>query len=91
MVSQANIYYLDIVHTIDPAIPGMWDDDIKAAEWMRLTDIKVMNIYAAQLPDHLGVDPALALASALASALTEQWMEFAILMEETQYSKYSCL
>jgi hypothetical protein len=91
--SQTDIYYLDIMRTIDGSTLKEWEDEVKLAEGRRLTDLKVMDIYAARLPDRLGVDPSAASASASASIMPsapiEQWMEFAMLVEDTQYVRPS--
>jgi hypothetical protein len=89
MASQADMYYLDITSTVNTEILTTWEEEIRAAEQIRQTDVKAMDVYAARLSDRLAVD-SLASASASASsgssasAPTEQWMEFALTVEETQ-------
>ena len=82
MVGQADGYYLEITHTVNHATLTMWEDEVKEAERMRQTDVKVMDVYAARLPDwstgELSILPAPALAP------IDQWMEFSLLIEEIQ-------
>jgi hypothetical protein len=88
MSSQTEMYYLDVGRTIDPATLATWDTEIKAAEATRHRDIRVMDLYAARLPDRLASEPspvsAAASAAASASAVIDQWMEFALHVEESQ-------
>jgi hypothetical protein len=86
MSSQTEMYYLDVGRTVDPATLATWDTEIKAAEATRHRDIRVMDLYAARLPDRLASEPrpASAAASASASAVIDQWMEFALQVEESQ-------
>jgi hypothetical protein len=91
MSSQSDLYYLEITQTVDQSTFMAWEDEVKAAEARRGMDIKVMDVYAARLPDRLGVDPSSASRSTSASASAstasapmDQWMEFALLVEENQ-------
>ena len=97
--SQTDLYYLDVSRTVDQSTLTAWEDEVKAAEASRRIDIKVMDVYAARLPDQLGIGNSSASASAMATATTsqsasrsvteygaiEQWMEFALIVEENQY------
>ena len=97
--SQTDLYYLDVSRTVDQSTLTAWEDEVKAAEASRRIDIKVMDVYAARLPDQLGIGNSSASASATATATTsqsasrsvteygaiEQWMEFALIVEENQY------
>ena len=86
MVGQADLYYLEITRTVDPASLTTWEHEVKVAEQQRSTDLKVMNIYAARIPDRHGEESASAPGSAsrAASAPMDQWMEHLLVVEETQ-------
>lgn len=100
IVEQADSYYLELSRSVDLETLQLWHDKIKGAEAMRLADVKIMDIYGARMPDRLMVDPtaASALAGRSASAETsasasapgtnltpiEQWIEYALLVEEMQ-------
>jgi len=68
MSMQADAYYLDIAHLVDQEIIATWEDEVQAAEGLCQTDIKAIDIYAAQLPDRLAADTS-AMASSHATAL----------------------
>ena len=94
MSSQTDLYYLDITRTVDHLTLKVWEDEVKDAESRRGNDIKVMDVYAARLADRLAGDPLLdsgsgsAAASGSGSSTTlapvEQWIQFALVVEETQ-------
>ena len=77
-------YYLDIAHAVDPATLALWEGEVKAAEETRMRDLTVMDVYAAHFPDYQVKEPVLASAPASALAPIHQWMEFTLLVEETQ-------
>ena len=82
MVGQADLYYLEITHTVDPASLTTWEHEVKVAEQQHSTDLKIMNIYAARILDRHGEESAS--ASRAASAPIDQWMEHLLVVEETQ-------
>ena len=91
--SQTDLYYLDITRTVDQLTLTTWEDEVKVTEAKRGIDIKVMDVYAAWLPDQLGVGQRTATATATATATNsesmvsgpvERWMEFALIVEENQ-------
>jgi Kyakuja-Dileera-Zisupton transposase len=87
MVNQADLYYLEITRTIDPAALRKWEHEVKSAERLRSTDLRVMDIYAARIPDSAAGETAGSAtlsASSSASAPLDQWMEYLLLVEETQ-------
>ena len=89
MAGQTDTYYLDIAHAVDPATLALWEGEVKAAEETRMRDLTVMDVYAAHFPDYQrkpvsASAPATASAPASASAPIHQWMEFTLLVEETQ-------
>ena len=90
MVSQTDLYYLKITCMIDSVVLNIWEHEVKQAEEIRHTDLRVMDIYAARVPDRLACEsswgPASAPASATSTASTpiDQWMEYLLLVEETQ-------
>jgi hypothetical protein len=90
MTSQAEHYYLDVACTIDHVTLTMWEGEIRNAEAMRLTDVKAMDIYAAWLSNCLHTKSGsrsgsgLGSGSASASTALDRWMEFTLLVEDTQ-------
>ena len=92
MSSQTDLYYLDITRTVKSATLTVWDNEVRVAEARQGTDIKVMNLYTAQLSDQL--DGGCTVTSTTASkgifAPVEQWIEFTLVVEETQYIAILC-
>ena len=89
MVDQTDAYYLNITCNVNWEICQIWKEEIKVAEATCCQDIKAMDIYAAQLPDHLQDEQSSGLALALALAMViqtplEHWIEFGLLIEENQ-------
>ena len=86
MTSRADQYHLDVACTMDRSTLTLWEDEITTAESRRSIDVKVMDIYAARVPDFLGPHAASPAESASASASTplDQWIEFSLLVEDTQ-------
>ena len=84
MAGQTDTYYLDIAHAVDPATLALWEGEVKVAKETRMRDLTVMDVYVACFPDYQVREPVLALAPALALAPIHQWMQFALLVEETQ-------
>ena len=78
MAGQMDTYYLDIAHAVDPAALALWEGEVKAAKETRMRDLTVMDVYAAHFPDYQVREPV------SASALIHQWMEFTLLVKETQ-------
>ena len=58
-----------------------WEDKVTAAELLRLTDVKVMDMYATQ---GLGLGSGLPSASTLVQSAVEEWVDFAIIVEQMQ-------
>ena len=94
MIIQSEENYSKIVQTIDPVIFHIWEQEILRAEKDRLEDIKAMDIYRARIPTmepepeldtEAGTEPAAVSASGLDTPTAQKnWMEFALLVEETQ-------
>jgi hypothetical protein len=89
MVSKADSYYLNVTRTVDRDNISMWETEVKAAEANRRTNLKAMDIYAARVEDRLGVNPGAASTAATGTGTasaspTEQWIDFALVVEETQ-------
>ena len=84
MAGQTDTYYLDIAHAVDPATLALWEGKVKAAEETRMRDLTVMDVYAVHFPDYQVREPVPASAPASALAPIHQWMEFTLLVEETQ-------
>ncbi|KAF8164789.1 hypothetical protein B0H34DRAFT_670799 [Crassisporium funariophilum] len=88
-VSKSDTYFLNISSTVDAATQVAWEAEVKAAEANRAGNVQSMDVYAARVDDCLGVDMASAPASSTASAAApgspiELWMEYALVVEETQ-------
>jgi hypothetical protein len=104
MTRQATENYTKIVHTIEPVTLHLWEQEILLAEENRVKNIKAMDIYSARIPSASGpsgpLGPTLS-ASGPASVLglgpgsdsestpEDQWMEFALVVEETQWVTFS--
>ncbi|KAF8157947.1 hypothetical protein B0H34DRAFT_858828 [Crassisporium funariophilum] len=94
-VSKSDAYFLNISSTVDAATQVAWEAEVKAAEANRAGNVQSMDVYAARVDDRLGVDMASASASSTASVSStasaaapgspiELWMEYALVVEETQ-------
>lgn len=87
MTLQAKDNYSKIVQTIDPVTLNGWEHEIHNAERNRLENIKAMDIYSAQIPSTSNpTGPMSGPGSESESDATpqDQWMEFALVVEETQ-------
>ena len=93
MTLQATENYTKIVQAIEPFTLHIWEQEIQLAEKNRLENIKAMDIYSARIPSTTGPSgTATAAGTASASAPIsdsecspqDQWMEFALVVEETQ-------
>jgi len=90
MTKKAQDNYSTIVQSIDPVILHIWEEQILRAEKDRVKDISVMDVYQAQVPSMLtssesGSEPGRGrTGSDRELTLQEQWMEFALLLEDTQ-------
>jgi hypothetical protein len=78
-----------IVQTLDPVTLHVWEQEIQLAEKNRLKDIKAMDIYSAQLPSASGqtgpaTGPTTEMGSESDLTPQDEWMEFALVVEETQ-------
>lgn len=95
-VSKSDVYFLNISRTVDAATRGTWLAEVEAAEAQRPGNVKDMDVYAARVDDRLGVGGASASSrmtggqsasrstTARASTPKELWMEYALVVEETQ-------
>ena len=97
MVLQATDNFTKINRTIEPVMLHIWEQEIQLAEKNRLKDITAMDIYSARIPLLSGpndrpwgpntgsdVESDTAPESDSEPTLQDQWMEFALLVEETQ-------
>lgn len=98
MAIEAQENYSKIVQTIDPVTLRIWEQEIVHAEKDRVENSVAMDIYEARIPSISGQTQTLASepvpghSSASESGPgpgpvntpQEQWMEFALLVEETQ-------
>ncbi|KAM6490262.1 hypothetical protein JOM56_014239, partial [Amanita muscaria] len=87
MMTQTTKYYSELAATAGPVAINAWESEIQGAEAMRLADAMVMDIYAARSGDlhSAGKDLASGTGSGTGTAgsLTiQQWLEFALLVEE---------
>jgi hypothetical protein len=82
--------YSKMVQGIDPVTLHIWEEEIKRAEKDRVENISAMDLYRARVP--LVAEQILAapesdpapIRNPVVSA-QERWMEFGLLVEETQY------
>lgn len=98
MTSQAAESYTKIARTIAPATLNIWEQQIQLAEHTRVKNINVMDIYSAQIPlsgtKKTGAETGTASvpgtgtgtdsSSESESTPQDKWMEFALIVEETQ-------
>ncbi|KDR67377.1 hypothetical protein GALMADRAFT_79915 [Galerina marginata CBS 339.88] len=86
MVAQADKYYLEIAAAVPQDSLHSWNRDIVNVERQRLKNVSVMDIYAAKLPDRLSVDEEVEKtpASNRNATAIEQWIEYAMVVEEKQ-------
>jgi hypothetical protein len=92
MILQADENYSKIIGTIDPVTFHIWEQEILRAEKNRGENITAMDIYRARIPltgPGPGSEPGSGSGSGSVSepgtdSPQENWMEFALLVEETQ-------
>jgi len=60
-----------------------WEDEVAAAESLRLTDVKAMDIYATR-GSEAGVGAGEAPAPAPVQSAVEEWIDFAIIVQQMQ-------
>jgi len=82
MVTKTNQYFERLSGTVDVLIQHHWEAKVTAAESTRLTDLTVMDIYAAQIDQHTVIDQELDTDSHGSAA--ESWIASALLIEEMQ-------
>jgi hypothetical protein len=83
--TQLGKHHTELTATFGQQAVERWEDEVSAAESLRLADVKVMDMYATQAS---ALALALALASGSASSLVqsavEEWIDFAIIFEQMQ-------
>jgi hypothetical protein len=87
MVHNTDQYYVELSNTVARETLLQWEQEILGAEAMRRVDVKVMDIYAAKVRNHID-DPELAPSgsgSGSGSTLVEDWISFGLYVEEMQY------
>lgn len=99
MIVQAKDNYSKIVLTIDPATFRIWEQEILRAEKDRVHNITAMDVYRARIPSLSGTPgpgpgtgmgmesesgPGTGTEGGTVMTPQEQWMEFALLVEESQ-------
>ena len=86
MTIQAKENHSKIVKSIDPVTFNIWEKEILHAERDRVKNITAINVYQAQIPSlaGTGVEPGVGPALGACLTLQEQWMEFVLLVEESQ-------
>jgi Kyakuja-Dileera-Zisupton transposase len=81
---QANENYTKIVQTVDPVTLKIWEQQILLAEKDRVKNISAMDVYQAKIPGPgSGPDSRESSGTGIETP-QEQWMEFALLLEDTQ-------
>jgi hypothetical protein len=82
--------YSKMVQGIDPVTLHIWEEEIKRAEKDRVENISAMDLYRARVP--LVAEQILAALESKPAPIRnpvvsaqERWMEFGLLVEETQY------
>jgi len=100
MTKTAQDNFSKMVQTIDPFTLRIWEEQILRAEIERTKDIKAMDVYQAQISSAgsttgtgtgtgrgtgSGSEPS---GPDMILSPQEQWMEFALLLEDTQYIKF---
>jgi len=62
-----------------------WEDEVAAAESLRLTDVKAMDIYTTRgSGSAAGVGPGVGSAPAAVQSVVEEWIDFAITVQQMQ-------
>jgi hypothetical protein len=95
MTVKAEENYTKIVRTVDPVTLNIWEQQILRAESERAENISAMDIYQAKIPGLLAgpesrdssgleTDSRDFPGSGVNPTPQEQWMEFALLVEDTQ-------
>ena len=91
MTVQAEENYSKIVQTIDPVTHRIWEQMILCVEKERVTNISAMDIYRAKIPgpdsaptSDSGTAPISGSEGRFENTPQEQWMEFALLVEDNQ-------
>jgi Kyakuja-Dileera-Zisupton transposase len=95
MTVKAEENYTKIVRTVDPVTLNIWEQQILRAESERADNISAMDIYQAKIPGPIAgpesrdsleseTDSRDSPGSGIEPTPQEQWMEFALLVEDTQ-------
>lgn len=88
-VQNADAYYLQVTGSVEPRDVHTWTQEIESAESRRLSNVEVMDIYAARLKDvsteRSGSGSAPTQSSAPAPTAIEEWIMFALVVEEKQW------
>jgi hypothetical protein len=83
MVSQTKKYYMQLSATVGHNAILTWEDEVLAAEAMRLADVTAMDIYAARVADQESIASGPAPAPENMTSI-EHWIQLAIMVEEKQ-------
>ena len=91
MILQASKNYTKIIHTVEPVILRIWEEEIQLAEKNKLKNINAMDVYLAQIPSTsvpmgvgLGMGVGVGVGEELVLTPQDEWMEFALVVEESQ-------
>ena len=91
MILQASKNYTKIIHTVEPVILRIWEEEIQLAEKNKLKNINAMDVYLAQIPSTsvpmgvgLGMGVGVGVGEELVLTPQDEWMEFALVVEEAQ-------
>jgi hypothetical protein len=91
--TQLGLYHAELTAAFGQQPIERWEDEVISAETRRLTDIKVMDMYATQISEAAaaagsgsGSAPGAASSSGTApvQSAVEEWIDFAILCQQMQ-------
>ncbi|KAF8221961.1 hypothetical protein L208DRAFT_1325044, partial [Tricholoma matsutake] len=84
---QLSKHHADLTAAFGQQAVQRWEDEVTAAESLRLTDVKALDIYATQGSGvGVGMSLALEMGAALApvQSVVEEWIDFTIIIQQMQ-------
>jgi Kyakuja-Dileera-Zisupton transposase len=82
MVAQTEKYFAKLSATAGMPAAQRWDDEVKAAEAVRLLDVSAMDVYAARVVDQVAYQDVPASLSPTSAA--KEWISYALMVEDKQ-------